>query len=157
MFTSIETPMQQWPQTTPIETAESTLPSDETPLPPESITTPMLNNLQRFTNENALLKEGIKNLAAETEEAETEEAETEEADNEEAEIEEAEIEEAEIEEAETEEAETEEVTFFIKEQPFLLKKVKVMKRNTAVKTWNYYNFYVSKTLLYLKKMRLKMK
>ena len=106
---------------------------------------------------NALLKEGIKNLAAETEEAETEEAETEEAENEEAEIEEAEIEEAEIEEAETEEAETEEVTFFIKEQPFLLKKIKVMKRNTAVKTWNYYNFYVSKTLLYLKKMRLKMK
>ena len=92
----------------------------------------MLNNLQRFTNENALLKEGIQNLAAETEEAETEEAETEEAeteeaDNEEAEIEEAEIEEAEIEKAETEEAETEEVTFFIKEQPFLLKKVKVMK------------------------------
>ena len=147
MFTSIETPMQQWPQTTPIETAESTLPSDETPLPPESITTPMLNNLQRFTNENALLKEGIQNLAAETEEAETEEAENEE----------AEIEEAEIEEAEIEETETEEVTFFIKEQPFLLKKIKVMKRNTAVKTWNYYNFYVSKTLLYLKKMRLKMK
>ena len=152
MFTSIETPMQQWPQTTPIETAESTLPSDETPLPPESITTPMLNNLQRFTNENALLKEWIKNLAAETEEAETEEAETEEAETEETEIEEAEIEEAEI-----EEAETEEVTFFIKEQPFLLKKIKVMKRNTAVKTRNYYNFYVSKTLLYLKKMRLKMK
>ena len=101
---------------------------------------------------NALLKEGIKNLAAETEEAETEEAETEEAETEETEIEEAEIEEAEI-----EEAETEEVTFFIKEQPFLLKKIKVMKRNTAVKTWNYYNFYVSKTLLYLKKMRLKMK
>ena len=49
------------------ETAESTLSSKETPLPPESTTTPMLNNLQRFTNENALLKEQIQNLAAEIE------------------------------------------------------------------------------------------
>ena len=37
------------------------------PLPPETTTTPMLNNLQRFTNENALLKEQIQNLAAEIE------------------------------------------------------------------------------------------
>ena len=33
----------------------------------KSINTPMLNNLQRFTNENALLKEQIQNLAAEIE------------------------------------------------------------------------------------------
>ena len=56
-FSSIETPNQHGPPTTPTETAESTLPSKETLLPPESTTTPMLNNLQRFTNENALLKE----------------------------------------------------------------------------------------------------
>ena len=66
-FSSIETPIQHGPPTTPTETAESTLPSEETPLPPESITTPMLNNLQRFTNEDALLKEQIQNLAAEIE------------------------------------------------------------------------------------------
>ena len=50
---------------TPTETTESTLPSDETLQPPESITTPVLNNFQRFANENALLKEQIQNLAAE--------------------------------------------------------------------------------------------
>ena len=66
-FSSIETPIQHGPPTTPTETAESTLPSKETPLPPESTTTPMLNNLQRFTNENALLKEQIQNLAAKIE------------------------------------------------------------------------------------------
>ena len=64
---SIETLIQQGPPITPTETTESILPSDETPLPPESITTPMLNNLQRFTNENALLKDQIQNLAAEIE------------------------------------------------------------------------------------------
>ena len=40
---------------------------DETRLPPESITTPMLNNLQRFANGNSLLKEQIQNLATEFE------------------------------------------------------------------------------------------
>ena len=48
LFSSIETPMQQEPPTTPTETAASTLPSNETPLPPESITTPMLNNLSIY-------------------------------------------------------------------------------------------------------------
>ena len=66
-FSSIETSIHHGPPTTPTETAESTLPSKETPLPPESTTSPMLNNLQRFTNENALLKEQIQNLAAEIE------------------------------------------------------------------------------------------
>ena len=66
-FSSIETPIQHGPPTTPTETAESTLPSKETPLPPESTTTSILNNLQRFTNENALLKDQIQNLAAEIE------------------------------------------------------------------------------------------
>ena len=67
LFSSIEKPIHQGSQTTPTETAESTLPCNEIPLPPESITTPMLNNLQRFTNENALLKDQIQNLAAEIE------------------------------------------------------------------------------------------
>ena len=66
-LSSIETPIQYGPLKTPTETAGSTLPSKETPLSPESTTTPMLNNLQRFTNENALLKEQIQNLAAEIE------------------------------------------------------------------------------------------
>ena len=66
-FSSIETPIQYGPLKTPTETAESTLPSKETPLPPESTTTPMLNNLQRFTNENALLKEQIQKLATKIE------------------------------------------------------------------------------------------
>ena len=67
LFSSIETPIQHGPPTNPTETAESTLPPDETPLPPESITTPMLYNLQRFTNENALLKEQIQKLATKIE------------------------------------------------------------------------------------------
>ena len=67
MSPSIEALFQQRPPTTPTKRTESTLPSDETLLPPESITTPILNNLQRFTNENALLKEQIQNLAAEIE------------------------------------------------------------------------------------------
>ena len=46
LSSSIETPIQRGPPATPTGTAESTLPSDETPLLPESITTPMLNNLQ---------------------------------------------------------------------------------------------------------------
>ena len=66
-FSSIETPIQHGSPTTPTETAESTLPSKETPLPPESTTTPMLNNLQRFTNENALLKEQIQKLVTKIE------------------------------------------------------------------------------------------
>ena len=66
-FSYIETPIQHGPPTTPTETAESTLLSEETPLPPESITTAMLNNLQRFINENALLKEQIQNVATEIE------------------------------------------------------------------------------------------
>ena len=61
MFSSIETPIQQAPPTNPTETAESTLPSEE------SITTPMLNNLQGFTNEIALLKEQIQKLATKIE------------------------------------------------------------------------------------------
>ena len=67
MPSSIKTLIQQGPPITPTETNESTLLSDETLLPQESITTPMLNNLQRFTSENALLKEQIQNLTAETE------------------------------------------------------------------------------------------
>ena len=67
MPSSIKTLIQQGSPITPTETNESTLPSDETLLPQESITTPMLNNLQRFTSENALLKEQIQNLTAETE------------------------------------------------------------------------------------------
>ena len=67
LSSSIKTLIQQGPPTTPTETTESTLLSDETPLPPESIATPMLNNLHIFTNENALLKEQIQNLAAEIE------------------------------------------------------------------------------------------
>ena len=67
MSSSTKTLIQQGPPTTPTETTESTLLSDETPLPPESIATPMLNNLHIFTNENALLKEQIQNLAAEIE------------------------------------------------------------------------------------------
>ena len=61
LFSSIEMLIQHGPPTTQTltETTESTLHSDETPLPPESITTPMLNKLQRCTNENALLKEQI--------------------------------------------------------------------------------------------------
>ena len=61
MFSSIETPIQQAPPTNPTETAESTLPSEE------SITTPMLNNLQGFTNEIALPKEQIQKLATKIE------------------------------------------------------------------------------------------
>ena len=61
MFSSIETPIQQAPPTNLTETAESTLPSEE------SITTPMLNNLQGFTNEIALLKEQIQKLATKIE------------------------------------------------------------------------------------------
>ena len=61
MFSSIETPIQQAPPTNPTETAESTLPSEE------SITTPMSNNLQGFTNEIALLKEQIQKLATKIE------------------------------------------------------------------------------------------
>ena len=67
MSSSIKTLIQQGPLTTPTETTESALRSNKISLPPESITTPMLNNLQRFTNENALLKEQIQNLAAEIE------------------------------------------------------------------------------------------
>ena len=67
LFSSIETPIQHGPPTTPTETAESTLLSEETLLPPESTSTAMLNNLRRFTNENALLKEQIQNVAAEIE------------------------------------------------------------------------------------------
>ena len=67
LSSSIKTLVQQGLPTTQTEITESTLPSDETLLPPESITTPILNNLQRFTNENALLKEQIQNLAAEIE------------------------------------------------------------------------------------------
>ena len=67
LSSSIKTLIQQGLPTTQTEITESTLPSDETLLPPESITTPILNNLQRFTNENALLKEQIQNLAAEIE------------------------------------------------------------------------------------------
>ena len=67
LSSSIETPIRRGPPATPTETAESILPSDETPLLPESITTPMLNNIQRFTNDNALLKQQIQNFAAEIE------------------------------------------------------------------------------------------
>ena len=67
LFSSIEMPIKHGPPTILTETAESTLHSEETHLPPESITTPMSNNLQRFTNENALLKEQIQNLAAKIE------------------------------------------------------------------------------------------
>ena len=67
LSSSIKALFQQRPTTTPTKTTESTLPSDETLLPPESIPTPILNNLQGFTNENALLKEQIQNLAAEIE------------------------------------------------------------------------------------------
>ena len=71
LFSCIETPFQHESLTTPIltEITESTLPSDESSLPPESVTTPMFNKLQRCTNENALLKEQIQDLAAETEAA----------------------------------------------------------------------------------------
>ena len=66
---SVETPIQHEPLTTPTltETTESTLPSNKTPLPPESVTTPMFNNPQKYANENALLKEQIQDLAAEIE------------------------------------------------------------------------------------------
>ena len=66
MFSFIETLIQHSPPTTPTltETTESALPPDQTPPPPESITTPMLNNLQRCTDENTLLKEQIQDLAA---------------------------------------------------------------------------------------------
>ena len=49
------------------ETTKSTLLSDETPPSPKLITTPMLNNLQRCTNENAFLKEQIQDLVNEIE------------------------------------------------------------------------------------------
>ena len=47
LFSTIETPIQHGPPATPTltETTENTLPSDETPLRPESITSPMLNAL----------------------------------------------------------------------------------------------------------------
>ena len=51
LFSSIETHILQ-----ELLTTKSTLPSDETPQPPEQITTPMFNNLRKCTNENALLK-----------------------------------------------------------------------------------------------------
>ena len=59
LFSSIETPIQHGPPAIPTltETTENTLPTDKTPLRPESLSSPMLNNLQRFTNENTLLKE----------------------------------------------------------------------------------------------------
>ena len=69
-------------------------------------------NLQRFTNENNLVKEQIQNLAAEIDA----------------------------------------VKMFIN-----LKKMRVMKRNTAMKTQKLYNFYVRKNVFLLEKMRLKMK
>ena len=67
LFSSIETPIKHGRPTTPtlIETTESPLPSDETPLRPESTTTPMFNDLQNFINQNDLLKEQIQYLAAE--------------------------------------------------------------------------------------------
>ena len=67
LSSSVETTIQHEPLTTPTltETTESTLPSNKTPLPPESVTTPMFNNPQRYANENALLKEQIQDLAAE--------------------------------------------------------------------------------------------
>ena len=120
MFPSIEALFQQRPPITPTKTTESTLSSDETLLPPESITTPILNNLQRFTNENALLKEQIQNFAAEIEG----------------------------------------VKMFVKEQLFLLKKTQKDKSDEeehSSENSELVNFYVSKTLLYLRKMRLKMK
>ena len=40
------------------------MPFDETHPPPELITTPVLNNLQRCTDENALLKQQIQDFAA---------------------------------------------------------------------------------------------
>ena len=46
LFFFIETSIQHGPPTTPNETVESTLPTEETPLPRKLITTPMLNNLQ---------------------------------------------------------------------------------------------------------------
>ena len=47
------------------ESIESTLPPDETFIAPECITTPIIDNLLRCTNENSLLKEQIQDLAAE--------------------------------------------------------------------------------------------
>ena len=46
LFSSIEIPIQHEPLRTPTltETTKSTLPSDETPLPPELIATQMFNN-----------------------------------------------------------------------------------------------------------------
>ena len=64
LFSFIETHIQHGASVTSTETSESTFPSEEISQPPESITTPMSNNLQRFTNENGLLKEQIQNLVA---------------------------------------------------------------------------------------------
>ena len=78
----------------------------------------MFTNLQKCTNENALLKEKIRDFTTETEARK----------------------------------------MFIKEELYLLKKAqkdKMIKRNTDIKLQNLRNFFVSKTLLYFRKIRLK--
>ena len=127
LFSSIETLIQQGPPTTPTETGESTLPSDETPLPPKSITTPMLNNLVRFCKICKIYKWECFSERANPRPCRWDWS----CEN------------------------VHERTAVSAEKR--LKKIRVMKKNTVVKTQNLHNFYVNKTLLYLRKMRLKTK